>query len=107
MGFKLFVGFVVIALDGSLLDGVVHAFDLPIGPGMAYLRKTVLDAMCVVNPVERYGAVGFSALALGELNPVIGQHCMNSIRNRGNEIDQEIPSDHAICLLVELGISIL
>jgi hypothetical protein len=32
--FALVVGVVEVSLDGSVLDGSVHALDLPVGPGM-------------------------------------------------------------------------
>jgi hypothetical protein len=32
--FELVMGVVEVSLDGSVLDGAVHAFDLPVGPGM-------------------------------------------------------------------------
>jgi hypothetical protein len=35
----------VVALDGGFLDGPVHAFDLPIGPGMVDLCHAMFDAM--------------------------------------------------------------
>ncbi len=39
--FELVVGVVEVALHGSILDGSVHALDLPIGPGMVGLGKPV------------------------------------------------------------------
>ena len=36
---------VVIAFDGGVLDGPVHPFHLPIGPGMVDLGEAVLDAV--------------------------------------------------------------
>jgi len=37
MRFELFMSVVEIALDGSILDGSVHALDLPVCPGMVGL----------------------------------------------------------------------
>ena len=43
--FELDVGVVEVSLDGSVLDGSVHAFNLPVGPRMVWLRKPVFDSM--------------------------------------------------------------
>ena len=40
---ELVMAVVVIALNSCFLDGSVHAFDLPIGPGMFDLGGPVLD----------------------------------------------------------------
>ena len=40
---QLVVGFVVEALDGSVFEGAVHAFDLPIGPRVFRLGQAVVD----------------------------------------------------------------
>lgn len=36
---------VVEAMDCGFLDGSVHAFDLPVGPGVIGLGKPMLDAV--------------------------------------------------------------
>ena len=48
---------VVIALDGCVLDRPVHAFDLPIGPGVLDLGEAVLDAVFTATHVEHMGHV--------------------------------------------------
>ena len=42
---ELLVAIVVVALDGGFLYGPVHAFDLPVGPGMFDLGEAVLDVV--------------------------------------------------------------
>lgn len=107
MGLQQAMRIIVIALDGCILNRAVHAFDLPIRPGMAYLREAMLDTVRLADPVERDGPVRFGTFPLGELNAVVGQHGMNGIGNGSNQVFQEIPGHHAGCLLVKLGIGIL
>ena len=42
---ELFLGVVEVAFDGGVLDGPVHALDLPVGPGMVGLGQPVFDSM--------------------------------------------------------------
>jgi hypothetical protein len=57
---ELLVAVVVVELDGDLLDGPVHPFDLAVGSGMLHFRKPVLDAVLTTAHVEhmRYVARG-------------------------------------------------
>ena len=63
---ELVVTVVMVAPDRRLLDGPVHALDLPVGPGMVRLRKPVLDPVLGVarrtqtlsNRCPMYRAVG-------------------------------------------------
>ena len=48
---QLIVAVVVVALDGGLLDGPVHAFDLPVGPGMIRLCQPMFDAVQKTDPM--------------------------------------------------------
>lgn len=43
---------VVIALNSCFLDSPVHAFDLPIGPGMFDLGQAVINFMLAADPVK-------------------------------------------------------
>jgi len=43
--FELVVGFVEVSFYRSVLDGPVHPFDLPIGPGMVRFGQPVFDSM--------------------------------------------------------------
>ena len=51
----LMVG-VVVSLDGGVLDGAVHAFDLAVGRRMVRLRQPVLDATLAADSVEQLHA---------------------------------------------------
>ena len=54
MGAHLIVSVVVEAVDGRLLNGAVHSFDLAIGPWMVWLGQSVLDAICLADHVEAH-----------------------------------------------------
>ena len=54
---ELLMAVVVVALDGGLLDGAVHAFDLTVGPGMFDFGEPVLDAVLAAAHVEHVGHV--------------------------------------------------
>jgi hypothetical protein len=43
--FELVIGVVEVSLDGSVLDGPIHAFDLPVCPWMVGLGEPVFDSM--------------------------------------------------------------
>lgn len=61
MGPQLVVAIVVVALDGGFFDGTVHAFHLPVGPGMIRFRQPMFDAVqkqTLLNGYPRKRAVG-------------------------------------------------
>jgi hypothetical protein len=53
---QLVMTVVVIALDGGLLDRSVHAFYLPVGPGMIRLGQPMFDAVQQTDPVKGMSA---------------------------------------------------
>lgn len=70
MAAKLVVIVIVVALDGGLLDGPVHSFDLAVGPGMIGLGEPVFDAVFATGAVEDVLEGMPIALAVGELDAV-------------------------------------
>ena len=92
---ELVVVIVVEALDGGVLDGPVHAFDLSIGPGMIDFGEAVLDAVLATALVEHVddeacgGAVGISGRE-AELDTIVGQHRMDLVGNGLDQSDQEL-----------------
>ena len=74
---KLIVAIVMLALDGGVLDGAVHAFDLTIGPWVVGLGKPMLDAVLVADLIEAVDAIACGpAIAIaglvGELDAIVG-----------------------------------
>ena len=59
---KLVVRLVVEALDGCFLDGAVHAFDLTVGPGMAWFGKSMVDVILRAGEFEGVGPEHFALL---------------------------------------------
>lgn len=68
MASQLVVTVIVVSLDGRLLDGPVHAFDLPVGPGVMRLGQPMLDAVALAGPIE-----GVAAEHRGRARPVLRQ----------------------------------
>jgi hypothetical protein len=104
------------AFDGGFLDGSVHAFDLTIGPGMVRLGEAVFDSLDMAGPIEGMAAeAGGWPLAIlrkvGELDSVVGEHGVDTVRNDCDECFQEGGSSSHISLFhqcdhSELGSSI-
>jgi len=109
--------FVVEALDGRILDGAVHPFDLAIGPGVLGLGQTMIDVVASTRHLEGGSPEWLAALkhafdignrptlALGisEVGPVVGEHGMDLIGDRFDEVQQEVGRDPPCGLLVQLG----
>ena len=81
---ELLVIVVVVSLHGGFFDGPIHAFDLPVGPGMIGFGEAVIDAVQKTDSVKRVTAEARrGSLAVlgqvGELDAVIGEHYVNSI----------------------------
>ncbi len=45
VGAQVIMVAVVDARDGGILDGAVHAFDLPVGPRVAWFREAMVDVV--------------------------------------------------------------
>ena len=53
---ELIVRFVVISLDGRILDCPVHPLDLSIGPRMIGLGQSMFDPLFTTDSIERMAA---------------------------------------------------
>ncbi len=102
----MIVAVVMEAFDGCLLDRPVHAFDLPIGPGMVRLRQAVLDPVGLADHVEAHrpgdDRVSVPRL-LGELDAVVGQDGVGLVGYGFEHMLEELPCRPPIGLLDELG----
>src|SRR6476646_11784390 len=54
------MSFIVIALDGGLLERSVHPFDLAVGPWMVGLGETMLDLVLAADTIEHVHPVAGS-----------------------------------------------
>ena len=92
MASELVVTVVVVPLDGGVLDGAVHAFDLSVGPWVVWLGQPVLNFMECAGAIEgmatQYGGRTFAVFGqISELDAVVGQHGVDAVRHR---LDQRV-----------------
>lgn len=92
---------VVVSFDGCLFDRPVHPFDLAVGPRVFHPGEPMLDAMLVADPVEDVVEGVCVVRHIGELDAVIGQHCVDRIRDRLDQVARELGGDHLACSLVQ------
>ena len=85
---------VVKALDGRILDRPVHPFDLPVGPGMLHLGETMLNAVCFADPVEDVMEGISVTSSIGELNAIVGEHRIDGVGQRRDQIAQKLRCYH-------------
>ena len=62
------VAVLVVALDGCVLDGSVHPFDLSVRPGMVGLGEAVIDTVGAADAIK-----GMPPKASGESLALLGQ----------------------------------
>lgn len=98
---ELLVAVVMVSFDGCVLDGAVHPLDLTIGPGVVHLGQPVLDTVLIADAIEDVLAVADVAHAIGELDGVIGEHCVDTVRHGLDQFAQELRSLHLACTLDE------
>ena len=103
------------ALDGSVLDGAVHALDLPVGPRMSRLGEAMVDAVLGAGILERVCPDRRAAVERepdivcrragvswrGEVGTVVGQDDVDAIRHGLDQRPQEVSGDPARGLLVQ------
>jgi hypothetical protein len=62
VGSQLVMGLVELAFDSCVLDGAVHSFDLPIGPGMLGLGQAMIDVVLGAGVFEGVRPDGLSGV---------------------------------------------
>lgn len=100
---QLRMAVIMVPFDGSLLDRAVHPFDLSVGPGMLDFGEPVLDPVFFAPHVEHVGHPGCCgtigiARREGELDTVVGQHCVDFVWHGFDQRDQEGRSCHPVRL---------
>lgn len=91
------------ALDGSFLDGSIHALNLPVGPGMLHLGQAMLNGVLGAGSIKDV-IIGVSITgSVGKLDAVIGQYRMNRVRHGADEVSEKLRSNHLSSLGVEFG----
>src|SRR5665213_2682827 len=104
--FELVMGVVEVAFDRGILDGSIHALDLPMGPGMIGFGQPVFDSMNETEPVEGMAteARGWPLPVLrqiGELDAVVGEHGVDAVWNGLDERFEERCCGSHICFFNE------
>lgn len=113
---EVFVGLVVEAFDSGFFEGSVHAFDLAVGPGMFRLGEAVVDIGFGAGELEGVSAEEFAtfegeldlrrsgtAIAWsGEVDSIIGQHCVDGVRHGFDQCVQEVGRNPLRGLLMHL-----
>ena len=111
---------VVVAVHGRFLERAVHPFDLPVGPGMIRPGQPVLDAVFLAGTTKGVNASGarlltgtpgrrgipstaFLRAGVGELDAVVGEQGVDPVGHGLDQGVEEVGSDLACCLLVQLG----
>lgn len=109
MRFELGVRGVVVPVDGCFLQRAVHAFDLSIRPRVFWFREPVFDPMLVAalikhmgDPLRRWPVAVTQRMT--ELAAVIGQKCMDLVRNNPDEAAQEHRGNGSVGCMVQLRI---
>jgi hypothetical protein len=113
---QLVVGFVEAAFDGGVVDGSVHAFDLPTGPWMLGLCQPMIDVVLGAGLFEGVRPNGFSGVegALdvwrrrariawgGEMGSVVGEERVDLVGDDGDPSAEKVHRGAARHLLVQL-----
>jgi hypothetical protein len=109
------MSFVEVAFDGCVLDGAVHSFDLPIGPGMLGLCQPVVDVALragVFEGVRPNGLCGVKSRLdvrrgctriawSGEVGSVVGEDGVDLVGDGGDQAAQEVPRGATRHLLMQ------
>ena len=113
---KLVVRFVVEALDGRVLDGAVHPFDLAIGPWVLRLGRAMIDIVARACKLECVRSEQFAisdclsnhrhcrapCTRCGEMDAIVGERCMDLVGNRGDQAMQKVTGGGSLGRLVQL-----
>ena len=91
---ELVMRVVVVALDRGILDRPVHPLNLPVSPRVVHLGEPVLDVVLLAHTIEDVRAVPDVLLARGELDTIVGQDRVDAIRDRLDQIAQELGGLH-------------
>ena len=86
MFFQVLVGLVVIFFHGGVFERAVHAFHLAIRPGMVGFGQPMVDAILMTDAIKNMLKCVLIALAIGELDAMIGQYGVDLVRYGGDQV---------------------
>jgi hypothetical protein len=96
--------------DRRLLDGSVHPLGLAVGPRMIRLGEAVLDTVLCTHAIEdvrpeiRPGRASAIFWEVGEGDTVIGEHCVDRVREGADNQAQELGAIHLPGIVAELDV---
>ena len=104
MGSQLIVCFVIVALDGRVLQGPVHPFDLAVSPGMLRFCQSMVDVKTSAGMLEGVGPDGLTGFDRGfdvrrgrtgiawrcKMRAVVGERLVDLVRHDRNQPAQEV-----------------
>jgi hypothetical protein len=82
------------AFDGGFLDRAIHSLDLAAHSRMPHLDEAVFDPVSTANPIEDVREGVRVQGAVGEFNAVVGQHGVDPIGQRLQQVAQELRRFH-------------
>jgi len=82
------------AFDGGFLDCAIHSLNMAAHSRMPHLREAVFDPALATNAVEDVREGVRIQGADGELNAVVGQHGVDPIGQRLQQVAQELRRFH-------------
>jgi len=82
------------AFDGGFLDRAIHSFNLAVYPRMPHLREAVFNPVLATNVVEDVREGVRIQGAVGELNAGVGQHGVDPVGRRLQQITQKLRRFH-------------
>lgn len=103
---KVVVAFVVIPLDGCVLDGAVHAFDLTVGPYVVRLSQRMFNPVGLADHVEPHQPGMDNVPVPGllcELDAVVSQDGVDTVGHRFQKVLQKLPARLSVWLFYQLG----
>ena len=84
--FQVLMGLVVILFHCDVFECAVHAFYLAISPGMVGCGQPMVDAMLLADAIKDMLKGVLIAVAVSELDAIIGQHSMDFVRYGSDQV---------------------
>ena len=104
MAAKLVVVVVVVAFDGGLFDGAVHALDLTVRPGVRDLCQAMVDPVFIAYTIKDVPTGRFVHFTVGELDAVIGEDGVDIVGQRLDNVAKELRCNHFPGFLVQFHV---
>ena len=91
-------------LDRCFLNRSVHSLDLTIRPGMVHLGEPLVDIVFPADAAEDVLESEPIPLAIGELDIILCENCMDFVGHRRDEIAQKLGGHHLASAFMQFDI---